>query len=983
MMAARAVAWPQGGARPRHPRRGVVRRRAAGPPPPAPVQQPQLASLRGPRAHPPRGLLARRVRSAETRAHPAAGAAAGGDAPEEPPLGLPPKAWVSGRARLEDRLGAPTRGVVPRAVAAPREAGVDAGAGGEGGEEEGGGEEEEAAAASEEEAATPALKTRKRGKGQGFSRRRAAPASASPSPASAAIAADPTTAVGPTTCVADPEDPREAWVMPPCKLPGMQSSVEGLSDTELVDSDAVYNHELSWLQFNWRVLAMAVDPTTPALERLRFLAITGRNLDEFFAKRYGAIKRQEAAGVENLLKRRSALAWTPKQQLTLIASAVQDMVQKQTATLQGQVLPALARTGVELVMHDRLTAAEQACAREWFCENLEPILTPLAVDPGHPFPVLPSLTLSLAVTLHDPHDDENSPERFAIVSLPTNYERFVALRSLVPKAPSAGAEDGVHELQQRPANDFITLEQLIEANLDRLFNGMIITGVHPFRVTRNADLERNEEEAEDLLEMISVEVRARRFAPFVRLEVEASMPPTVVSRLAAHLGLDAKDVYPNEGVLGIGDFDGLKVDFGMDDTLEYPHWAPLTHPRLLKASKNPSSVFSEIRTGDVLVQHPYHSFASSTQLFVHAAANDPKVVALKATLYRTSSDSPIIASLLKAAEAGKQVSVLVELKARFDEARNVGFARKLERAGANVAYGLVGLKTHCKLALVVRQEEDRLRTYVHVGTGNYNPRTAAVYTDFGMFTCDEEIGQDAHDLFKYLTGYHRQQTYRKLLVAPNAMRAEFIKMIDNEIKNAQAGKPASVTVKVNGLDDKALVSKLYEAGMAGVRVDCVVRGICMLRPGVKGLSDNIRVVSVVGRFLEHHRVFRFENGGEPLYYMGSADWMARNLTRRVEAAVPVTDPRAKAQLAAVLDAALSDSVTAWEMRPTGDYVRPAPGAAAHTPIDGETHAPASRARKEGLHAAFMVATRKENKAAKKRDLEKDKANVKLKTDRTV
>lgn len=730
---------------------------------------------------------------------------------------------------------------------------------------------------------------------------------------------------------------------------------------ELCTSDAVYNHELSWLSFNWRVLAMAQDPATPLFERLRFVSIAARNLDEFFAKRVGALKRQEAAGVQNLVKKRDKTVWTPEEQLRLIAQAVQEQDEAIAQTLLADVLPKLRQAGVYLLDYDELTKQERLELREWFLDKVEPLLTPLAVDPGHPFPFIASLTLSIAVELMDADDDDSLASgasggvekhtHFAIVTVPTGLARW-------------------KRLSARGPNAFVPVEQIIIHNLDRLFGGMLVLSANMFRPTRNADVVRNEDEAEDLLEMMSDEVRERRFAPFVRLEVEASMPGDLMLRIADEMALTSQDVFTvSAGPVGVGELDALPVQFGMDPSLLYSHWAPATHPRLMNVSKKPintavgghisggaagsrsESIFSAIRRGDILVHHPYHSFATSTQLFVESAARDPAVVAIKATLYRTSSDSPIISALAMAAEAGKQVAVLVELKARFDEARNVGFATKLEESGCNVAYGLVGLKTHCKAMLVVRQEEDGLRTYVHLGTGNYNPRTASLYTDVGLLTCDEELAHDVSDLFKHLTGYHRQLAYRKLLVAPHAMRRQFAELIDNEIAHAKAGRPASVTAKMNGLDDNLLVQKLYQASQAGVRVELIVRGICRIRPGVPGVSDNVRVISIVGRFLEHHRIVRFSNGGDPRFFIGSADWMSRNLTRRVEVCTPITNELLKAQLQSVLDACLMDGALAWDMLPDGRYCKPSTRSTEHVPYGDDRLG--KRARQIGLHSALI------------------------------
>ncbi|CAI7906568.1 unnamed protein product, partial [Closterium sp. NIES-53] len=636
--------------------------------------------------------------------------------------------------------------------------------------------------------------------------------------------------------------------------------------------------------------------------RLRFLAITARNLDEFFCKRVGALKRQQAVGMANLIGHRSSWLWTPSQSLKIVAREVEQFVQMQLQCLQQDLLPSLRKHGISIVHWDELESPAKEKLRAYYRAWLEPIITPLAVDPGHPFPFIGNMSLGIAVALRDPVDDDHE---FAIVSVPNTCNRWHPL-----VRPN---EEGSNEER----NTFISVEEIIKANLSSLFGGMEITSAHFFRVTRNADVERNEDEAEDLLEMITDEMRERKFAPFVRLEVDCEMPEEVLLKLSQELGLDSHDdVYRLCGPLGLGEIDTIPVnlDESAKRELVFSSWAPQTHPRLKGAD-----IFDTIRHGDVLVHHPYHSFGTSTQHFVEAAARDPKVQAIKATLYRTSADSPVISALIKAAEYGKQVAVLVELKARFDEARNVGFAQKLENAGCHVAYGLVGLKTHCKCIMVVREEEEGFRTYVHIGTGNYNPRTASVYTDFGLFSCRPELGEDVRDLFKYLTGYHRQNKYNRLLVAPGTMRREFLRLIDREIANAAAGLPAHVVIKCNGLDDEVMVAKIYEAVGSGVKVDCIVRGMCRLRPGVPGVSENLRVVSIIGRFLEHHRIFKFENGGDPQYYIGSADWMSRNLTRRVEVVTPVEDRAIKSELQSIIDACLFDKRQAWQLQPDGRY----------------------------------------------------------------
>jgi len=693
--------------------------------------------------------------------------------------------------------------------------------------------------------------------------------------------------------------------MPPTPMNGVRTDLSEIDLATLVEADSVYNHELSWMSFNWRVLAMSLNHTVPVYERLRFLAITAKNLDEFFAKRVGGLKRQQAAGVANLVSKKREYLRTPSRQLELIAEACEAFVRQQTETLMDDVLPELRNMGIHLYNYYELEDEDRTQLREWFVNEVEPLLTPLAIDPGHPFPYLTSLAVNMAIVLKDPEDPDQSKSLLSIVNLPPSMQRWVKL----PDNKETGRR-----------NAFVPLEHVVIYNLDRLFGGMEIQSVNCFRATRNADVVRNEEEAEDLLEMMTDEVRERRFAPFVRLEVNENISEELVMTLTTKLNLTASDVYYMRGPLGVGDLFSLPVEFGMDSHLMYKHWAPLTHISLA-AIKQKREIFKIIRTQDILVHHPYQSFATSTQLLVEAAATDPKVVAIKCTLYRTSSDSPIIDALIKAAEHGVQVAVLVELKARFDEARNVGFANKLEDAGCNVAYGLVGLKTHCKTTLVIRQEAPNiLRTYCHIGTGNYNPSTAAVYTDYGLLTCDPDLGKDVMDLFKYLTGYHRQQRFRRLLVAPTSMRQTYMALIDQEIRNAQAGMHAEVTCKVNGIDDPVVTSKLYEASQAGVKVNLIVRGICRVRPKVPGFSDNIRIVSVIGRFLEHHRVVRYENGGNPKYFIGSADWMTRNLMRRVEVATPILDKNLQKEVDMVLQACMNDAHS-WEMQADGRYVQ--------------------------------------------------------------
>ncbi len=707
-----------------------------------------------------------------------------------------------------------------------------------------------------------------------------------------------TTTVANNATFGNDGDVREV-VMPPEHAFVPDFDIAKMSLRELCTSDEIYNRELSWLDFNWRVLQEAIDERNPLIERLKFVAITASNLDEFFRKRVGGLKRQQAAGVANL----KLDGWTPSYQLRLIADAVRPMVEVQSDTLLDKVLPPLKQHDLELLDYDELTAEQQSNLREYFLREVYPILTPLAVDPGHPFPFISNLSLSLGVLLKDPATDQTL---FSRVKLPQNRPRWVRL------------DGSMH---------FVPMEQVITQNLDMLFPGMEITDAYAFRVTRNADIARNEEEADDLLEMISEELREQRFASVVRLEVDENMPDTMRKLLQAGLELEPIDVYPIRGPLRLADLFPI-ADVNLPH-LKFEPWTPITPPRLagLDRKSRPAEVFSVIRQGDLLVHHPYDSFSASTQLFIEAAARDPQVLAIKQTLYRTSAHSPIVAALMQAAERGKQVAVLVEVKARFDEENNIEWARALENAGCHVAYGLVGLKTHSKLSLAIREEEDGLCTYYHIGTGNYNPKTAAMYTDLGLLSCRPDIGADLMDVFNYLTGYSRQIEFRKLLVAPVNMRERFVELIETEIENAMQGKPARIIGKMNGMEDPVLTHKLYEASQAGVKIDLIVRGICRIRPGLPGISENINVLSILGRFLEHPRVWYFENDGEPRYFMGSADWMRRNLTNRVEAIVPIEEPILQKEIYYLLDVALNDQRQAWEMMPDGRYRRrfPKPG----------------------------------------------------------
>jgi polyphosphate kinase len=649
------------------------------------------------------------------------------------------------------------------------------------------------------------------------------------------------------------------------------------------------NRELSWLDFNARVLAAAEDASLPALERVKFLAIFGQNLDEFFQVRVAGLHEQLESGLSGS----GPEGMTPAEQLRGIRERCLELGGRADRTLHEDLLPLLEKAGIRIVTLDDLTREDLDFAAREFRERIFPVLTPLSVDPAHPFPYVSNLSLNFAVIVGDPM---TGVRRFARVKVPPLLPRFVPL------------PDGER---------FVPVEEVIAVNLDLLFPGMEIIGRHLFRVTRDADMEAEQDEAEDLLAAVeSVLRRRRRFASPIRLEVDASTTGEVRELLLRELDLGPEDVYESHGLLDLSSLWALYE-------LDRPHlrrdpWTPITQPRLSDGSGAPD-LFRVLRAGDVLVQHPYDSFATSVEAFVDQAASDPAVQAIKQTLYRTSSEeSPIIRGLVRAAEAGKQVVVLVELKARFDEEANIAYARALENAGAHVAYGVVGLKTHAKISLIVRRELTGLRRYVHIGTGNYNPVTAAVYEDIGLLSSDPDLGADLADLFNLLTGYSRQREYRKLLVAPHTLRSRITELIRREA----AHEDGRIVLKMNSLVDPDMIDELYAASQAGAEVDLIVRGICCLRPSVDGLSDRIRVRSIVGRYLEHSRIFRF---GSPTrgfdYLIGSADLMPRNLDRRVEAVTPVEDPSLKQRLGQILDEALADDVLSWRLGPDGEWTK--------------------------------------------------------------
>jgi polyphosphate kinase len=664
-----------------------------------------------------------------------------------------------------------------------------------------------------------------------------------------------------------------------------------------------FNRELGLLDFNWRVLAQARDTRVPLLERVRFLAITSSNLDEFFQKRVGGLKRQMAAGVQTP----SLDGRGPGEQLALIAGAAQEMYAAINREWEHHLCPLLA-DDADVVVSDwaELTGEQQKELNRYFRENIYPVLTPLAVDPGHPFPFISNLSLSLAVLMR--HAARNTLH-FARLKVPTTQGRWTA----VP-----GSEHRHHVLP---------VEQLIQANIGELFPGMEIVAASAFRVTRNADVDRDDDEADDLLEMISEELRERRFAPVVRLEVERGMPAEVRDLLVRELELEDRDVYEAASLVDHADIAAFAdVDL---PALRYEPWEPVI-PEPLRhegETEDEKNIFAILRRGDVLVHHPYESFTASVQRLLDEAADDPKVLAIKMTLYRTGVQSPVVQALLRAAERGKQVAVLVELSARFDEANNIAGAEQMEDVGVHVTYGLVGLKTHSKVTLVVRLEDGRPRTYCHLGTGNYHAKNARLYTDIGLLTANEEIGADLVNFFHFLTGYAPDQQYERLVVAPRDMRRVFEERIQREVRAQRAGGTGRIVAKMNALDDAETIQALYRASQEGVRVDLIVRGHSRLRPGLPGYGDNIRVISILGRFLEHDRVYLFHNGGDPEIFIGSADWRGRNLSERVETVAPVLDPALRARLVNVLHWALNDNRLAWELDADGQYVqrRPAPG----------------------------------------------------------
>lgn len=663
-----------------------------------------------------------------------------------------------------------------------------------------------------------------------------------------------------------------------------------MTDMTINKSEFFFNRELSWIEFNRKVLEEAADSSNPLLERLKFASIFSTNLDEFFMIRVSGLKRQVKSGINEV----SSDGYTAKDQRDEIFDLLCPMVKEQYRIFNEELIPGLAENGIHFYKYSDLSEKEREKNEKYFDNEIFPVLTPIALDNVHPFPNLVNRTIALAIKLIDP-DAENQEEKISVLQVPNNFPRF-------------------HQISAGEEINFILFEDIIKANAYKLFPGMKIIESYAFRITRNADLEMEEEEADDLLTLIAEEVKKRRLGIIVRFQVEDDIPEDIFDLLVKDLALDKNEIYKIKGPLNLGDLMNL---YSIDKRhLKYEGFAP----RITSLFREEDDIFKAIRKKDVLVHHPFYSFSSVSE-FIAQAAEDPNVFAIKLTLYRTSGDSPIIKALIEAAENGKQVTAIVELKARFDEENNIIWARELEKAGVHVVYGISGLKTHCKMALVVRREDKGMKRYLHLGTGNYNPTTAKIYTDFGLFTCDEDYCNDASNLFNYLTGYSKFTTYKKLIVAPFSMRKSFIKLIEEEINNQKEFGNGYILAKMNSMVDDKTIMKLYSASQMGVKIDLIVRGICRLKPQVSGLSENINVYSIVGRFLEHSRAYMFNNNGKPVLYLGSADIMERNFDRRMEILFPIEDKSIKEDIIEILNIYLKDNVKTRVLANDGSYYR--------------------------------------------------------------
>ncbi|PZE27195.1 MULTISPECIES: RNA degradosome polyphosphate kinase [unclassified Curtobacterium] len=665
---------------------------------------------------------------------------------------------------------------------------------------------------------------------------------------------------------------------------------------ESLPTDRYFDRELSWLRFNQRVLELGEDRAVPLLERANFLAIFASNLDEFFMVRIAGLKRRIDTGIAVPTN----VGRAPLDVLADIARDAHELQDRHAHAFRDSLKPDLDAAGIHVENWSDLAEADRVRMDEYFTDQIFPVLMPLAVDPAHPFPYISGLSLNLAVRVRNPKTER---QEFARLKVPQNFPRFVQL-----------PDDGSGRLR------FIPLEDLIANHLDDLFPGMQVVEHHVFRVTRNEDVEIEEDEAENLLQALERELLRRRFGPPIRLEITEDMDPVTLDLLIRELDVTEQEVFRLPSPLDLGGlFEIAKIN---RPELHYPRHVPTTAVQLQPDEPNMKpDLFRAIGREDVLVHHPYESFSTSVQAFLQQAAADPNVLAIKQTLYRTSGDSPIVEALIDAAEAGKQVLALVEIKARFDEQNNIGWARKLERAGVHVVYGLVGLKTHCKIALVIRQEKNGLRHYTHIGTGNYNPKTSRIYEDMGLFTTDDQVGKDVTRLFNELSGYAIEKKFKRLLVAPLHLRKGLLKRIHTETVNALAGKPSGIRIKVNSMVDEEIIDALYLASQAGVPIDIWVRGICSLKPAMEGYSETIRVRSIVGRYLEHSRVFSFHNDGDPAVYIGSADMMHRNLDRRVEALVRLTAPRHIDEMERLFDLAMADTTSSWHLESDGEWTR--------------------------------------------------------------